>query len=155
MSINTVAISGNLTRDAESRATQSGTVVVSLSVAVNDRRKNPQTGEWEDVPNYVDVVQFCRSDKQANFFGHLQKGTKVSVQGRLHYSKWEKDGQTRSKLEVYADQLEVMSRDGQQSDGNAYLGRTYAPSAAPAPAPAAPMAPAPAPMEVYGEDIPF
>ena len=48
MSINRVCISGNLTRDAELRATTSGTPVLSLSVAVNDRRKNPQTGDWED-----------------------------------------------------------------------------------------------------------
>ena len=48
MSINRVNISGNLTRDPELRATSSGTQVLSFGVAVNDRRRNPQTGDWED-----------------------------------------------------------------------------------------------------------
>ena len=51
MSINKVLISGNLTRDAELRSTASGTSILAFGVAVNDRRKNQQTGEWEDYPN--------------------------------------------------------------------------------------------------------
>ncbi|MBQ6521796.1 MAG: single-stranded DNA-binding protein, partial [Atopobiaceae bacterium] len=47
MSINRVVITGNLTRDPEVRATQSGTCVMALAVAVNDRRRNAETGEWE------------------------------------------------------------------------------------------------------------
>ena len=58
MSINRVNISGNLTRDPELRATASGTQVLSFGVAVNDRRRNPQTGEWEDYPNFVDCTMF-------------------------------------------------------------------------------------------------
>ena len=58
MSINRVNITGNLTRDPELRATQSGSQVLSFGVAVNDRRRNPQTGEWEDYPNYVDCTMF-------------------------------------------------------------------------------------------------
>lgn len=49
MSINRATISGNLTRDGELRSTASGMPVLAFSVAVNDRRKNSQTGEWEDV----------------------------------------------------------------------------------------------------------
>lgn len=45
MAINRVNISGNLTRDAELRVTASGTQVLGFGVAVNDRRRNPQTGE--------------------------------------------------------------------------------------------------------------
>ncbi|MFQ6919854.1 MAG: single-stranded DNA-binding protein, partial [Collinsella sp.] len=52
MSINRVNITGNLTRDPELRATAGGTQVLSFGVAVNDRRRNPQTGEWEDYPNF-------------------------------------------------------------------------------------------------------
>ncbi|MGL5174395.1 MAG: single-stranded DNA-binding protein, partial [Olsenella sp.] len=50
MSINRVNISGNLTRDPELRSTAGGTQILSFGVAVNDRRRNQQTGEWEDVP---------------------------------------------------------------------------------------------------------
>lgn len=106
MSINRVCITGNLTRDPELRATQGGTQVLGLGVAVNDRRKNPQTQQWEDVPNFVDCVMFgTRAERLAQY---LTKGAKVAVEGRLRYSSWEKDGQKRSKLEVVVDEIELM-----------------------------------------------
>ena len=96
MSINRVTISGNLTRDAELRQTQGGTSVLSIPVAVNDRRRNPQTNEWEDHANFVDCVLFGRrADALAP---KLRKGTKVAIEGKLRYSSWERDGQRRSKL---------------------------------------------------------
>lgn len=56
MSINRVCISGNLTRDPVLRSTSGGMSVLSMGVAVNDRRKNQQTGQWEDYPNFVDCT---------------------------------------------------------------------------------------------------
>jgi single-strand DNA-binding protein len=112
LSINRVNISGNLTRDPELRQTQGGMAILSLGVAVNDRRKNAQTGEWEDVPNFVDCVVFgTRAEKLAQF---LAKGTKVAIDGKLRWSQWEKDGARRSKLEVIVDEIEFMSRGQQQ-----------------------------------------
>ena len=108
MSINRVNISGNLTRDPDLRQTKGGSSVLTMSVAVNDRRKNPQTSEWEDVPNYVDCVMFgARAEAVARYIG---KGSKVAIEGKLRYSSWERDGQRRSKLEVIVDELEFMSR---------------------------------------------
>ncbi|MDI6901832.1 MAG: single-stranded DNA-binding protein [Anaerosomatales bacterium] len=112
MSINRVVISGNLTRDPELRSTNSGMSVLKLGVAVNDRRKNQSTGEWEDVPNFVDVTIFgARADALARF---LSKGTKVAIEGKLRWSQWETpEGDKRSKLEVIADEIEFMTpRDG-------------------------------------------
>lgn len=112
MSINRVNISGNLTRDPELRQTQGGMAILSLGVAVNDRRKNAQTGEWEDVPNFVDCVVFgSRAEKLAQF---LAKGSKVAIEGKLRWSQWEKDGAKRSKLEVIVDEIEFMSRGKQR-----------------------------------------
>lgn len=109
--INRVIISGNLTRDAELRSTQSGISVLSMGVAVNDSRKNAN-GEWEDYANFIDCVMMgSRADKLAQ---HLKKGTKVVVEGKLRWSQWEKDGQKRSKVEVVADSLEFMSRKEQE-----------------------------------------
>ncbi|MBM6778171.1 single-stranded DNA-binding protein [Collinsella tanakaei] len=158
MSINRVNISGNLTRDPELRATASGTQVLSFGVAVNDRRRNPQTGEWEDYPNFVDCTMFgTRAEAVSRY---LQKGSKVAIEGKLRYSSWERDGQRRSKLEVIVDEIEFMSRGNQggygQDAGSSY-GGGYAASAPahqqPAPAPAPVQAP-PA-VDVYDEDIPF
>lgn len=108
MSINRVSISGNLTRDGELRSTQSGMAVLQLGVAVNDRRKNQRTGEWEDYPNFVDCTMFgARAEKLARY---LAKGTKVAIDGRLRYESWESNGQKRSRLSVVVDDIELMSR---------------------------------------------
>lgn len=108
MSINRVTISGNLTRDPELRSTPSGMAVLQLGVAVNDRRKNQRTGEWEDHPNFIDCTMFgTRAEKLAQYLG---KGAKVAIDGKLRYESWEKDGQKRSKLSVIVDDIEFMSR---------------------------------------------
>lgn len=113
MSINRCLISGNLTRDPELRATSGGTPVMSFGMAVNERHKNQQTGEWEDRPNYVECTMFgTRAEAVSRY---LSKGSKVAIEGRLRWSQWEKDGQKRSKLEVVVEEIEFMSRqDGQQ-----------------------------------------
>ena len=117
MSINRVNISGNLTRDPELRATAGGTQVLSFGVAANDRRRNPQSGEWEDCPNFVDCMLFgTRAEAVSRY---LSKGSKVAIEGKLRYSSWERDGQRRSKLEVVVSDIELMSRspnDGGASD---------------------------------------
>mgnify|MGYP004453502393 CR=1 FL=1 len=155
MSINRVIISGNLTRDPELRSTASGMAVLSMGVAVNDRRRNQQTGEWEDYPNFVDCTMFgARAESLSRF---LSKGTKVTIEGKLRWSQWERDGQKRSKLEVVVDDLEFMSsRNGQPQQGNGgynnggYGNQGYAPQQM---APAAPVVETSS--SVYDEDIPF
>ena len=147
MSINHVIISGNLTRDAELRATASGTQVLSFDIAVNERFKDPQTDEWKDRPNYVSCTMFgTRAESVSRY---IRKGSKVAISGKLRYSSWEKDGQKRSKLEVIVNDIEFMSRgDSQQT--------AYQPPVTPQQTAQAaiPIAPA-APVEVYDEDIPF
>ena len=112
MSINRVIISGNVTRDSDLRATTGGMPVLSFGVAVNDRAKNQQTGEWEDRPNFIDCTMFGnRAEKLGSY---IVKGNKVAIEGKLRWSQWEKDGQKRSKLEVIVDEMEFMSRSQQQ-----------------------------------------
>ena len=114
MSINHVTLSGNLTRDPELRSTQSGMNILNFGMAVNDRRRNSATGEWEDYANYVDCVLF---GNRAEFLSRtLHKGSKVAVVGKLRYSSWENEqGQRRSKLEVVVEDLDFMTpkQDGQ------------------------------------------
>ena len=102
-SINRVMITGNLTRDAQVRATQNGMEVLSFGVAVNDRCKNQQTGEWEDYPNFVDCTMF--GTRGTKLQPYLVKGTRVAIEGKLRYSSWERDGQRRSKIEVIPDEI--------------------------------------------------
>lgn len=113
MSVNRVVITGHLTRDPDLRTTVSGTQVLGIGLAVNDRHKNQQTGEWEDYPNYIDCTMFgSRAESVSKF---LSKGSKVTIEGKLRWSQWERDGQKRSKLEVIVDEIEFMSFPRSQS----------------------------------------
>jgi single-strand DNA-binding protein len=148
MSINRVTITGNLTRDPELRTTGSGMSVLKLGVAVNDRRKNSSTGEWEEVANFVDVTAFAgRAENAAKY---LKKGSKVGIDGKLRWSSWESPaGEKRSKLEVVADDIEFLSsREGGGGGGGGY----EAPAAAPA---EAPTGGAKSVDDLDGEEIPF
>ncbi len=119
MAINRVTLSGNLTRDAEARQTAGGSAVVSFGIAVNDRRKNAHTGEWEDVPNFFDCTMFGRRAEAVQRY--LHKGLKVAIEGKLRYSSWKaQDGGNRSKVEVIVDELEFMSRETAPKPQDAY-----------------------------------
>ena len=169
-SINIVAISGNLTRDPELRMTPGGTQVLNFGVAVDDRTKNQQTGEWEDRPNFIDCVLFGnRADALSRI---LRNGIKVAVSGSLRWSQWGRDGQKRSKVEVVADKVVLMQaqQDGRQQPAYpqpAYPPQAYAPHPAyqqpapqayqqpqpvPQPAPQAPRAPQP--QHAYQQPVP-
>jgi single-strand DNA-binding protein len=117
MSINRAVLVGRLTRDPELRSTGSGMSVLSMRLAFNDRRKNSQTGEWEDMPNYIDATLFGKRAESLSRF--LTKGTRIGVDGRLRWSEWESQaGEKRSKIEVIADELELLdSREGGQGAG--------------------------------------
>jgi len=117
MSINKVVISGNLTREPEMRQTAGGMSVMTVGIAVNDRRKNQQTGEWEDYPNFIDCTMFGnRAEGVSRFLG---KGSKVCIEGKLRWSQWDgKDGHKRSKIEVIVDEIEFMSRSNAESWNN-------------------------------------
>lgn len=133
MSINHVSITGNLTRAPELRATQGGTPVLSFGIAVNDRRKNQQTGQWEDEPNFFECVTF--GNRATALSDILTKGMKVAIAGKLHYSSWEKDGQKRSKVDIIANEIELMQNRKPQQE------QQYQPAAAP--------------QVAYDDDIPF
>lgn len=113
MGINSASISGNLTRDAELRK---GTgLVLKFCVAVNDRQRNRETGEWEDHANFIDCVLFGK--RAEALAGKLLKGTKAAVSGKLHWSQWEtRDGSKRSTVELYVDELEIMEPKKQTDD---------------------------------------
>ena len=139
MSINRVVISGNLTRDPELRSTGSGMSILKLGIAVNDRRKNQQSGEWEDVPNFFDVTVFGSRGESLSRF--LSKGSKIAVEGKLRWRQWETpEGDKRSAVEIIADDIEFMSSRGEGGGGGNY---------------SAPSAPAPSADPVFEDDIPF
>lgn len=137
MSINRAIVSGNLTRDPELRATPGGTQVLGFGVAVNDRRRNQQTGEWEDYPNFIDCTMFGNRAEALSRI--LRKGMKVAIEGKLRYSSWEdkNGGGRRSKVEIIPDEVVLMSQNpnGQQAPQQyapqGYQQQAYPPQPAP------------------------
>ncbi|MBR3689588.1 MAG: single-stranded DNA-binding protein [Eggerthellaceae bacterium] len=108
MTINSINLSGNLTRDAELRRTQSDMAVLGFGLAFNERRRKPDSEEWEEIPNFIDCTLF--GNRAEALSEYLVKGTKVSINGRLRWSQWEmEDGSKRSKHEVIVDELEFMT----------------------------------------------
>jgi len=119
-SINSVVIVGNLTRDPELRATPGGTSVCSLRVAVNDRVKDPNTGEWGDKPNYFDVDVFGGQGERCAQY--LARGRQVAVSGRLRWREWEsQDGQKRQAVSIVADNVQFIGpRDSAAQGGGGW-----------------------------------
>lgn len=118
MSINVAVLSGNLTRNPESFLNGKA---AKFGVAVSERRKNKDSGEWEDHPVFVDVEVYSRGDYtgQVDFVNkNLQKGSPVIIDGRLAFDQWQDkaSGQNRSKLKVIADSVQLQR--GQKGGGD-------------------------------------
>lgn len=151
MSINRVAISGNIGNDPDLRQTASGVQVLSFSVAVNDRVKG-EDGQWTDRPNWIDCTMFGARAKSVSRF--LSKGSKVAIEGKLRWSQWERDGQKRSKIEVIVDEIEFMaSRGDAPSQATAQPVRQQAPYQPQMGG--MPQAVGPVTGTIYDDDIPF
>jgi single-strand DNA-binding protein len=163
--LNKVMLIGRLTKDPETRTFASGGKVAHLRFAVNNRRKNLQTGAWEDVPVYLDVKAFNRETgrKLADLVEqYLRKGAQVYIEGHLVLEEWEdkNGGGKRSKLAVVMDDLQFLDtrQDGQAAPRG--MGMASAPARQQQPVGAfaeggydEPGIDAPAPAS--GEDIPF
>ena len=109
MSINSVHIVGNITRDPELDATPAGMSILKLGVAINERRKNTRNGEWEDAPVFVDCAMF--GERAAKLQPYLHKGDKVAIEGKLRWSQWDDrdTGKKRSKLDIIINEIELMT----------------------------------------------
>ncbi|MDE2290706.1 MAG: single-stranded DNA-binding protein [Elusimicrobia bacterium] len=111
--LNRVTLIGRLTRDPEVRAFENGGKVANIGFAVHNRRRNPESGQLEDVPVWVDVKAFNREPgrKLADLCEkNLRKGSQVYLEGHLVYEEWndKDDGRKRSRLVVYIDELQFL-----------------------------------------------
>lgn len=102
--VNHVVLIGRLTRDAELKYTSGGMAVCKFALAVNKRRK--QGEQWVDEANFFDIVLWGRSGETLNQY--LVKGKQVAVEGELHQNRWEQEGQSRSKVEIMANNVQLL-----------------------------------------------
>ncbi|NNN04680.1 MAG: single-stranded DNA-binding protein [Elusimicrobia bacterium] len=113
--LNKVMLIGRLTRDPEIKTFGNGGKVANVGFAVNNRRKNKDTGQWEDAPVWVDLKAFNRETgrKLADLVEQsLRKGQQVYVEGHLVLEEWsgKEDGKKQSKMVVYVDDLQFLEK---------------------------------------------
>jgi single-strand DNA-binding protein len=142
MNLNKTQIAGRLTRDPETRYTNSGLAIADISLAVS-RFFRTDDGQTKEETDFLDVTAFGKTAEIVQ--KHLHKGSPIYVEGRLKLEQWEKDGQKRSKLKVIAEQMQ-------------FVGPRQQAPAAPKPEPS-PATPAPATatrsVDIEPGDIPF
>jgi len=127
MSLNSVNIMGNLTRDPELKFTPSGKAVCSISIANN--RVYTKNNEKVTEVSYFDVEVWGVIAE--NCAKYLKKGSGIIVEGRLRQDRWEKDGKTQSRVRISANNVHFMAKKRDDST-EPYAGpeaNTSAPSA--------------------------
>jgi single-strand DNA-binding protein len=130
--LNKVMLIGRLTRDPEVRTFSNGGKVAKFGFAVNNRKKNMQTGAWEDEPVFVDVDIFNRGEtgKLADRVEQtLHKGQQIFIEGHLKLDQWtSQDGQKRSRLFVVAENFQYLDpkADGGMGEAGGRFQRTAA-----------------------------
>src|SRR5262249_8985748 len=137
--LNKVILIGRLTRDPETRTFSNGGKVAKFGFAVTNRKKNSQTGQWEDEPMFIDCEAFNRGDygKTADLVEqYLGKGKQVYLEGRLVLDQWEEKnpGQKRSKHKLVVETMQFLDggrQDGGDSEGGRPMARASAPASRP------------------------
>lgn len=152
--INEVTLRGKLGRDAETRQTQTGKSVTTLSVATCERRKNDATNKWENGPTTWHKVTVWGAPES---IAHAAKGTTVQVRGRYESREWtNKDGVKQTSYEVNAIDAVILADDRPRQDaappqGNSRMGGTPQAAQRGSGAPSG----GSAPPRDWSDDVPF
>ena len=101
---NVVVQTGRVTRAAELKYTPGGMPICTFSIAVNERTKKKDSEEYENRPNFFDVV--CYGNYGKALQPYLTKGREVTVTGKLHQDRWESDGSKYSRIHIIAQNIE-------------------------------------------------
>lgn len=122
--LNKVMLMGRLTREPEVTEFANGGKVAHIGFAVNNRRLNRETGEWEDTPVWLELKAYNRETgrKTADLAEkHLHKGMAVYVEGHLALEEWEgkEDNKKHSKTLVYVDHIEFLGGAKRPGEGQA------------------------------------
>ena len=109
--INKVILVGNLGAKPELKSTNSGMSVVSMRLATSERKKDRDSGMWNDHTEWHTVTVF--GSTADNCCKYLDKGRQVYVEGRLQTRKWEdKEGRDRWSTEVVGNTVKFLGSKG-------------------------------------------
>lgn len=106
--MNSVILTGRMTKDAEVSYTQSNTAIARFTLAV-DRQKQ---GE-------ADFIRCVAFNKTADLLSrYCGKGSKLGVEGRIQTGSYQKDGKTYYTTDVIANRIEFLDskREAVQTD---------------------------------------
>ncbi len=154
--MNVVVLIGRLVRGSELRYPQNGgTPSLRFSIAVNRNRRGAD-GNWTEEANFFDCVYFAKNAEAMSQY--LEKGRQVAIQGELRQNRWDSDGQQRSRVEIFVNNLTLLSQP--QGGGSAprmqQSQSSYSQPAYQQQAPAMPAMPDMAgPEEFQDDNIPF
>src|SRR6185436_11553944 len=111
--LNKVMLIGNAGKDAELRYMATGTPQCKFSLAVNNRRRNQTTNEWEDNTEWFNILIW--GDTAERVSQYITKGKQVYIEGRLQTRSWDgDDGQKHYMTEVVAQTVQLL---GSRADG--------------------------------------
>ena len=137
--MNSITITGNLGKDAEMRALNDGTSVLSFSVADNQGKDKPSI--WWNASLFGK-----RADSLQQY---LTKGQQVTVVGTVSEREWtDKEGNKRKSMDVRVNDIALQG--GKRDEGERQPSR-----AAPARQPQRSAAPAGGGFEDMDSDAPF
>lgn len=99
MSLPDIQAVGNLAADPELKFFQDGNSVANFRIGCGARKKNRETGQWEDAgTTWLTCV--ARDGLAENIVTKFSKGSKIFIKGQLKQREYEKDGQKRTVFEV-------------------------------------------------------
>lgn len=114
-SYNKVILIGNITRDLELRYIPSGTAVVNVGLAVNERFRSSD-GERREKTCFIDVDVWGRqAETLCEYSG---KGRCILIEGTLQFEQFtDRDGNKRSKHKVRCDKFTFLDPPGSGGGG--------------------------------------
>jgi len=100
--INKVILVGNLGNDPETKYTQGGMAITTLSLATTSVRKDKE-GQQIEKTEWHRVKLFGKVGEIAGEY--LKKGRQVYIEGRIEYGSYEKDGVKHYTTDIIGDQM--------------------------------------------------
>ncbi len=111
--VNKATLIGRLGKDPKINNSQNGKKVASFSIATTEKWKDKNSGqmqektEWHNIVAWGNLGEICGQ--------YLTKGKLIYIEGRLQTRTWEKDGVTKSRVEIVANEMKMLDTKNSQN----------------------------------------
>ncbi len=111
--LNRIQLIGYLGKDPETRYTPTGKKVCNFSLGVTSRWKGSdgelqESTEWFNIEAWGHTGEICQD--------YLHKGSLVFLEGRLHTSKYDQQGETRYFTKVILTNIQMLDRRQEEEE---------------------------------------